>query len=100
MKGPFGFYGPNDYGYIHKNIVRAAKEIKHSQMLYSQGHYSHSDARVIPQDHHLRIVMDQLAELDKMYCVWANVEPNQELFSTYEPPYEDTIGHSKYRANE
>ena len=89
--GVEGLYGPNDGGYIHTRLVAAAKELKDAQILYSQGHYAHSNAKIIPNDHPLRVAMEELAKLDKEYAQHANKEPNKELFSTYEPPHEDTI---------
>ena len=86
-----GSYGHNDGGYILQRVVACAREIKQAQELYSQGHYAHSNARVIPQGHPLRLVMEQLMELDKQYAVYANTAPDEELFSTYEPPVADTM---------
>ena len=91
-----GSFGPNDGGYIHQRLVNSAKEIKKAQELYSQGHYAHSNAKIIPQGHPLRVIMEQLAELDKQYAMYANTTPNKDLFSTYEPPIEDTIRWDKY----
>jgi len=88
--GVTGSFGPNDNGYIHRHLVKAAKEIRMVQELYSQGHYAHSNAKIIPQDHPLRLVMEQLAKLDKEYAIYDNSIPNEDLFSTYEPPIEDT----------
>lgn len=96
MEGLRGTPGPNDGGYIHQRLMDAAKEIKRAQELYSQGHYDHSDAKIIDKDDPLRLVMDNLAKLDAKYCYYNNLDPNPELFSTYEPPYEDTIRWSKW----
>ena len=93
-------FGPNDGGYIHRSIVNCAKELKKAQKLYSQGHYSHSNAKIIPQEHPFRIIMVQLAELDKQYAMYANTTPDEELFSTYEPPIEDTKRWDKYAGEE
>ena len=90
MDGTRGIFGPNDGGYIHNIIINSAKEIKKIQEIYSQGHYSHSNAKIIPQDHPLRIIMEQLSNLDKQYAMYANKKPNLDLFSTYEPTIEDT----------
>lgn len=81
--GVVGSYGPNDYGYIHAAIVRAAKELKIAQELYSQGHYPHSKACEIPMDHPLRTAMEAFAILDKEYAHYANEIPDPDLFSTY-----------------
>lgn len=94
--GQSGHYGPNDYGYIHTIIVECAKNIKRAQELYSQGHYAHSNAKIISNDHPLRKVMEQLAEIDKEYAQFANTKPDTGLFSTYEPPIEDTTRWDKY----
>lgn len=91
QNGVRGFCGPNDGGYIHDAITKAATHLKAAMELYSQGHYPHSNAKVIPQDHPFRDIMNRLAELDNEYARFANKEPNPEFFSVYEPPYEDTI---------
>ncbi len=91
-----GSFGPNDGAYIHQRLVNSAKEIKKAQEIYSQGHYPHSNAKIIPQTHPLRIIMEQLAELDEQYAIFANTTPNEDLFSTYEPPIKDTIRWNKY----
>jgi hypothetical protein len=93
--GVSGSYGSNDGGYIHNKIVTCAIEIKSAQELYSQGHYAHSNAKIIPKDHTLRLVMGLLGLLDKEYSKYANKKPNKQLFSTYEPPIEDTIRWNK-----
>lgn len=90
-EGVTGWCGPNDGGYIHNCCVNAAKEIQNAQELFSQGHYPHSNAKIIPVDHPLRIIMEQLEILDEKYAFFANKKPDKTLFSTYTPPYEDTI---------
>lgn len=97
VTGPIGFYGPNDYGYVHNAILKAADALKGAQRLFSQGHYPHSDAKIIDDDDPLRLAMTELAKLDEKYCRYANREPDKDLFSTYEPPFEDTIRWSKFR---
>ena len=86
-----GTYGPNDGGYIHEQLVKACIALKRAQELYSQGHYPHSDAKNIPENHALRAAMEQLTLLDQEYAEYANKQPDEHLFNTYEPPYEDTV---------
>lgn len=86
---PKGKLGPNDGGYIHNSVVAACKSIKAAQELYSQGHYPHSNARLISEKHPMRLIMDELAKLDIEYAFYANKKPDSELFKTYEPPIED-----------
>jgi hypothetical protein len=88
--GVEGKRGPNDGNYMHAAICAAAKHIKSAQILYSEGHYRHSVSRVIPPAHPLRTIMTELSLLDNEYCKDANKSPNKELFSTYEPPIENT----------
>ena len=95
--GVVGSYGPNDGGYIHARLVAAAKELRLAQELYCQEHYPHGDARVITSGSPFRTAMDALSELDNIYARYANVKPNPELFSTHEPPYEDTVRWSRYK---
>lgn len=95
--GVTGSFGPNDGGYIHDRIVNCASELRKAQELYSQGHYVHSNAKIIPEGHPLRIAMAQLSKLDEMYAMYANKKPNEAQFTTYEPPFEDTIRWDKYK---
>lgn len=87
FQGPF--HGPNDYGFLHNQILKCSEYLKEAQILYSEGHYPHSNAKVIPQDHPLRIAMKELEKLDWMYARFANREPNPKFFSTYEPSLEN-----------
>jgi len=93
--GVSGSYGPNDFWYIHNKIVNCAKELKSAQELYSEGHYSHSNAKIISKKHPLRVAMTQLSKLDEMFAMWANTTPDKDLFSTYEPPLENTVRWNK-----
>ncbi len=98
--GVTGKCGPNDGGYIHNCIEKCAIELKKAQELYSQGHYSHSNAKTVPVLHPLRVCMEQLALLDKEYAFFANKKPNKELFSTYKPPIEDLTRWDKYKGTD
>jgi hypothetical protein len=87
--GVQGSYGINDGGYIHARVCSCAKELKKAQEIFSQGHYAHSNAKVISENHPLRIAMEQLSILDKHYAEFANKLADEDLFSTYEPLEED-----------
>lgn len=100
LSGVKGSFGANDFGYIHQRVVNCANELKKAQELYSQGHYPHSNAKIIPEAHPLRIAMEQLSKLDEMFAMYANKEPNEAQFTTYEPPIEDTIRWNKYKGED
>ena len=87
--GVKGSYGPNDGGYINNAVREAAKQIKRAQELYSQGHYPHSNARLISKDHALSIALFALKVEDEQGCKMANREHDEELFSDYVPSKED-----------
>ena len=97
LTGPTESYSPNDGESMHNAIMKAAVALKGAPRLSAQGHYPHSDARIIADDDPLRLAMVELAKLDEQYAQYANRVPNKELFSTYEPPFEDTIRWSKHR---
>lgn len=78
-------YGPNDYEYIHGIAEICAEKIKQAQILFSLGYGPVENAKRVPKDHPLRIIMEQLAILDKSYAKFANKKPNPEFFSTFEP---------------
>jgi hypothetical protein len=83
--GPKGSYGPNDYGYINSCVRKAAQDIAYAINLYCEGHYPHSNARDIPNDHPLCIALTALAEADKQTAEYANLEHDPKLFEIYKP---------------
>ena len=45
----------------------------------------------------IKIKIVKSKKLDNIYARYANTGLNPELFSTYEPPYEDTVRWSRYK---
>ncbi len=86
--GATGSYGPNDNGYINGNVRRAADSIQNAIILWCEGHYPHSNARVIPDDHPLVLALHALAEVDQSTCEFANVPHDPALFTPYKPTEE------------
>jgi hypothetical protein len=87
--------GPNDYGYIDQEIRNAARLLRCAAEIYSQGHYPHSNARVVSADHPLRICLQQLSILDQEMASYANCTHNPDLFKVYDPPLEDQFRWSR-----
>ena len=83
-----GAYGPNDNGYMVNGVREAAKHLKLVTMIYSEGHYPHSNAREVPEDHPIVVALRLLAEFDKDKCQYANVEHDPKLFAPYKPTEE------------
>lgn len=83
--GIAGTHGPNDNGYLNLIIRRAAKELVSASSLWSEGHYPHSNARVMPENHHIALALKHLAEMDKETAEYANVKHAPKLFEPYVP---------------
>lgn len=80
-----GAYGPNDFGYINNLLREAAKKLVGCTYIWSEGHYPHSNARVMPASHPLKRALDCLAEVDLETAEYANVEHQPELFQEHKP---------------
>ena len=87
--GTMGFYGPNDDGYLCLEIREVAKKLQRCSELWSEGHYPHSNARVMPHNHPIRIALLELAKVDKEIAKYANLEHDINLFEPYEPSLEN-----------
>lgn len=89
--GPIGRYGPNDDGYLARGVLDTAKKIKTMQELWSQGHYAHSNARLLPVDHALVLIQTQLKEYFVSICAYGNtcLEEHREIFEVYVPSQKD-----------
>jgi hypothetical protein len=80
-----GSCGPNDNGYINVNIRDAAKSLRGASELWSEGHYPHSNAKVMPDDHPIAKALAALAEVDKATAWFANTTHDPELFKPHVP---------------
>ena len=89
VTGVKGTYGPNDNAYIDNCVRRAAKQLVDASVIYSDGHYAHSNARELPEQHPLRLALNVLADHDKDICEFANAEHDPVLFAPYAPSEED-----------
>lgn len=81
-------YGPNDGGYMVDKIRKAAELIVRATDLYCEGHYAHSNARDIPQDHPFVRALEQLALFDKENAQYANHDHDPKLFEPHRPTEE------------
>jgi hypothetical protein len=88
-KGPVGKYGPNDYGYLNYQIREAADILVGASTLWSEGHYPHSNAKVMPDDHPIAVALRELAKVDEQTAIYANLEPDPNLFKPYVPSKEN-----------
>ena len=88
-KGQGGSYGSNDMGYMVAAVRLAAEKLQRASWLYSEGHYPHSDARDMPEDHPIAIALRALAAFDKDHCHYYNKEHDPALFEPYKPPEEN-----------
>lgn len=95
-QGPVGYYGPNDTGYMTLSVEAAAKTIKAATRLYSEGHYPHSNARLVPDDHPLAVALHHLGECHKQNCHHGNVEHDPEMFKPYVPSVENQTRWDRY----
>ncbi len=86
--GPVGSCGPNDFGYMVHHVRKAADELVRATDLYSEGHYPHSNARKVPEDHPLAVALRALAKFDLQYAWYANLEHEPALFKPHEPTEE------------
>lgn len=80
-----GFYGPNDDGYIDNAIREAAKILVRASEIWSEGHYPHSNAKVMPETHSIAKALKELAECDKELAQYANKEHDPKLFEPHMP---------------
>ena len=87
--GVTGSYGPNDNGYLCVGIRSAAKILKSCSELWSEGHYPHSNAKVMPENHPLAIALKELSKIDVEICEFANKTHDPELFKIYIPSLEN-----------
>jgi len=78
-------------------IRNVAQSLVKLTVLWSEGHYPHSNAKVMPVDHPLARSLQALAQLDKDICVYANVAHSPELFAPYVPSIENQTRWDKYR---
>lgn len=90
-------YGPNDHGYLNRGIREAARQLVACSLLWSEGHYPHSNARVMPGDHPIRIALKELQKIDEETAAFANVSHNPSLFEPYTPSLENQTRWDKYR---
>uniref|UniRef100_A0A6M3IFZ7 Uncharacterized protein n=1 Tax=viral metagenome TaxID=1070528 RepID=A0A6M3IFZ7_9ZZZZ len=91
LSGPVGViggtYGPNDNGYLCCGIRKAAAQLVSCSELWSEGHYPHSNARIMPEDHPIAVALAALANLDCQIAAYNNVSHDPRLFSPYMPSY-------------
>lgn len=80
-----GRYEPNDEGFINDQVREAAKRIGKAIHIYCEGHYAHSNARDIPEDHALVAIMKLLKELDADTAEQANRVHDPKLFKIHKP---------------
>lgn len=88
---PTGTHGPNDNGYINRCARKAAETIRMATYLWCEGHYPHSNARIIPEDHPLVKALEALAQIDKDTARFANLEHDPSLFLPHRPTEEALI---------
>lgn len=86
--GAVGSYGPNDHGYMVSAVRTAAQRIHDATYLYSEGHYPHSNARIMPADHPLAVALSELAKFDREFCKYANLAHDPKLFTPHMPTEE------------
>jgi hypothetical protein len=84
-EGVIGSYGPNDTGYMVGCVREAAKRLYRATDLYCEGHYAHSNARQIPDDHPIVRAMKCLEEFDKEFAHYANQKHDPDLFRPHQP---------------
>jgi hypothetical protein len=83
-----GSYGANDDGYINAAVRRAAVILRGATDLWSEGHYAHSNARMMPAEHPLARALACLAETDKETARYANTTHDPALFAPHMPSEE------------
>ena len=96
-KGAPGMYGPNDLGYINLGLRLCAHQLVSLTRLYSEGHYAHSNAKLIPQDHPLVVALKALEQLDKETAPYANKPHEPTLFEPYKPSIENQTRWDHYQ---
>lgn len=86
--GPVWHHGPNDQGYINREVRDAARRIQDAIFLYCEGRYPYRNALRLPLRHPLAIALRELATVDKETCAFANAVHDELLFTPYEPSEE------------
>lgn len=67
-----GRYQPNDEGFINDHAREATSHIKKAIHVFCEGHYAHSNAKDIPEDHELVQILKLLETLDRDTAEHAN----------------------------
>ena len=80
-----GRYELNDEGFINDHVREAATSISKAIHVYCEGHYAHSNAKDIPNNHSLAKIMNLLKELDENTAEHANRVHAPKLFKTHKP---------------
>lgn len=80
-----GRYERNDEGFINDHVREAATSISKAIHLYCEGHYAHSNAKDIPNNHSLVKIMNLLKELDENTAEHANRTHEPKLFIIHKP---------------
>lgn len=80
-----GRYEPNDEGFINDHVRDAAESISKAIHVYCEGHYAHSNAKDIPDNHPLVAIMNHLRELDKETAEHGNRIHEPTLFKIHKP---------------
>jgi hypothetical protein len=86
--GATGSYGPNDFGYINGIVRQAAALLVTATDIWCEGHYPHSNARVMPPEHPLAVALSELAKTDKETAEYANRPHEPALFKPHLPTAE------------
>jgi len=82
-------YGPNDTWYIKTEICFATDALRRAMILWSEGHYPHFNARIIPDTHPLVKALAELREYDREVSELSGREHNPADFLPYVPPLEN-----------
>ena len=80
-----GRFEPNDDGFINDHVRDAAASISKAIHVYCEGHYAHSNAKDIPEEHHLVTIMNRLKELDEQTAEFGNRVHETSLFKIHQP---------------
>ncbi|MCH6255533.1 hypothetical protein MLD52_03175 [Puniceicoccaceae bacterium K14] len=80
-----GRYKPNDDGFINDHVREAAKQVSKAIHVFCEGHYAHSNAKDIPDEHELVKVLNLLEILDQETAEHANRTHDPKLFKVHKP---------------
>lgn len=80
-----GRFEPNDDGFINDHVRDAAVSISKAIHVYCEGHYAHSNAKDIPEEHHLVTIINRLKELDEQTAEFGNRVHDPSLFKIHQP---------------